>query len=77
MYRQLWVVFANDIYEGSLCTQHQTSFLYVLAWVADGFVVCLLMIFMSDPYVHNTKHPLLALQGRRCCKKSFACVLPQ
>ena len=46
--------------------------MYILAWVADGSGLCLLMIIMRDHYVHNTKHPSSALQGCRCCKTVFS-----
>ena len=67
---QLWVAFTNHIHEGRyiwiqwccndvherlLCSQHQTYFLYIPAWVADGSGLCLLIIFMTDCNVCNTK----------------------
>ena len=63
--------FANDIHERSLGTQQQTSFPYILAWVAAGSWVCLLMIFIRVCYARNTKCLLLALQGHRRCKQVF------
>ena len=32
---------------------------YILAWVADGYGLHLLMILLRDCFVHNTEHPCL------------------
>ena len=72
--RQSWIVLANDICEGLLCSEHQTYFPYILACVADGSGLCLLMIFMGNPYMCIYRR---LYKGVDAAKQSFPSVLPQ